>query len=79
MTFKEYLSIYLHELLEATIAVIIIKYILNKSMTYKEMITIIFIIGTVTFILENYDQDYKSNISQGIKFTIGSAIITKYI
>ena len=36
-------------------------------------------IGLITFILENYNTDFNSNIKQGITFSVGSQMMSTFM
>lgn len=74
----KYLKLYLREILEAFIAISVVRYIMEKELKLLDLLRASIIIGTVTFILENYSTDLKTNVTQGITFTVGNTLISKF-
>ena len=70
---------YLNEVLEALIAIIIIRVAMEKQLDMTIIIKESMLIGLFTFIIELYNPDLKSNISQGMSFTVGSQIMARHI
>jgi len=70
---------YLNEVLEALIAIVIIRVAMEKSIDVATVIKESMIIGVFTFILELYSPDLKSDVSQGISFTVGSQIMARHM
>lgn len=76
---KEWFLVYINEFLEAFISILIIRVAMEKEVHLKKMIYASLVIGLVTFILENYNKDFKSNIKQGITFSVGSQMISTFM
>lgn len=75
-TFQYYIKRYIEEFFQAFIAVSLVKYITDKKPTkIKEVILFSFYIGTITFILEEYDKSYAQNVKNGIRITAGSTLL----
>lgn len=74
---KDFVKIYLEEFMEAMIAITIVRFLLNKGIDFKEIILSSAIIGSVTFILENFSPDTKKSVKNGINFSIGSSLMNK--
>lgn len=69
---KHWVVIYIHEFLEVFISILIIRIAMDKQIDMYKIIQASAAIGFITFILENYNSDFKSNIKQGITFSVGS-------
>jgi len=76
---KKWLGIYIQEVLEAFIAILIIRIAVDKSIDFYKIILVSLVIGFVTMILENYNSTFNSNIKQGITFTAGSQMISGFL
>lgn len=76
---SEWILIYINEVFEALVSIIIIRVAIDKPIDLYKIIQASFAIGIVTFILENYDTDFKSNIKQGITFSVGSQMISHFM
>lgn len=71
--------LYLHECFEAFIAIAVIRIAVDKAFDFVKIIQASMIIGLLTFMLENYNKNLKSNIKQGITFTAGSQIVNSFM
>jgi hypothetical protein len=76
---KKWLGIYIQEVFEAFIAILIIRIAVDKSVDFYKIILVSLVIGFVTMILENYNSTFNSNIKQGITFTAGSQMISGFL
>lgn len=70
---------YLNEVLEAMIAIVIIRVAMEKTIEIATVIKESMIIGIFTFFLELYSPDLKTNVSQGISFTVGSQLMARHM
>lgn len=73
---KYYLKRYIQEVFEATISVLVFMFTLKKQFTLPEFTRIVFLIGFVTLILEEYNHEFFSEFKQGIHFTLGANAFT---
>ena len=71
-----YIRRYIQEVLEASIAILIVIYVFKKPFELNEVARMSLIIGAVTLVLEEYDKEYVLNIKQGILFTIGANLVS---
>lgn len=78
-SYQEILILYLNECFEAFIAILIIRIAVDKTIDIFRLIQASMLIGLLTFLLENYNKDLKSNIKQGITFTAGSQIVNTFV
>lgn len=76
---KHWVIIYIHEFLEAFISIMIIRIAMDKDLDMYKIIQASAVIGLITFILENYNSDFKSNIKQGITFSAGSQMMSSFM
>ncbi len=76
---KDWILIYINEVFEAFISIVIIRVAIDKPIHFNKLIQASLAIGLVTFFLENYDQDFKSNIKEGITFSVGSQMISHFM
>jgi hypothetical protein len=76
---NKWLWIYIQEVFEAFIAILIIRIAVDKSVDFYKIILVSLVIGFVTMILENYNSTFNSNIKQGITFTAGSQMIAGFL
>jgi capsular polysaccharide biosynthesis protein len=74
-----YAKHYMNEVLEAMIAIVIIRVAMDKPLVMPTIIKESIVIGFFTFILELYNPDLKTNVSQGISFTVGSQLMARHI
>lgn len=70
--FYYYIKRYIQEIIEASIGLIVVIFLLKKKFTLFDFSKIVFIIGFITLILEEYNVEYLNNFKQGIHFTLGS-------
>ena len=77
--YKRYIKHYLNEVLEALIAIVIIRTAMEKPLEFYNIAKESMVIGLFTFILEIYNPDLKTNVSQGISFTVGSQIMARHM
>ena len=75
---KTIIYAYLQEVFEAFVSILILQFAMGKSIDYSQIVKASFAIGVLTFLLEKYNPDFKSNITQGITFTVGSQIMTRF-
>lgn len=75
--FKKHLKHYINEFLEVLIALIVIKYTMDKTINLKEIFIMSMGVGFVTFLLEMYDEKFKENIRRGMGFAVGSQLMSK--
>ena len=76
---NKWVWIYIQEVFEAFIAILIIRIAIDKSIDFYRIIFVSLIIGFVTMILENYNSTFNSNLKQGITFTAGSQMIAGFL
>ena len=76
---KKWILIYIQEVLEAFVAILIIRIAIDKSVDLYRIILVSLVIGFVTMILENYNSTFNSNLKQGITFTAGSQMISGFL
>jgi hypothetical protein len=76
---KKWLLIYIQEVLEAFIAILIIRIAVDKSIDFYKIILVSLAIGFVTMILETYNSTFNSNLKQGITFTAGTQMISGFL
>ena len=74
--FKKHLKHYINEFFEVFIALIIIKYAMDKTIKLKEIIPMSIGIGFVTFLLELYNPNIKNNVRNGMSFTVGTQLMS---
>ena len=72
---KTRIQVYLHEVFEALISVIIIFLVTEKNMDVLRILKLSFIIGTITFCIEYYDHEFKQNLKKGMNFSVGGSLI----
>lgn len=75
--FKKHLKHYINEVLEAFIALIVIRYAMDKTINVKEVIIMSMSVGFITFLLELYNPNIKDSIRRGMSFTVGSQLMSK--
>ena len=76
---KHWVVIYIHEFLEVFISILIIRIAMDKQIDMYKIIQASAAIGFITFILENYNSEFKSNIKQGITFSVGSQMMSSFM
>lgn len=76
---KKMFTIYIHEFFEVFVSIIIIRLAMDKHVDIYRIVQASAVIGLVTFILENYNTDFKSNIKQGITFSVGSQMMSSFM
>jgi hypothetical protein len=78
-TLKKWILIYVQEVLEAFVAILIIRIAVDKDIDFYKITLVSLGIGFLTMILENYNSTFNSNLKQGITFTAGSQIISGFL
>jgi hypothetical protein len=73
------LTLYVQEVFEAMIAILVVRVAMEKEIHVRKMFVASCVIGLLTFVLEQYSPDFKSSVSQGISFSVGSQIISKFV
>lgn len=73
-----YLKRYIQEVLEAFVAILIIKVATDKQLVYINILKGSIFIGILTLLLEEYNPDFKEQIRQGITFTVGSQMMSQF-
>jgi hypothetical protein len=76
---KKMFWIYLHEVFEVFVSILIIRIAMDKQVDLQKIVQASAAIGLITFILENYNTDFKSNIKQGITFSVGSQMMSTFM
>jgi len=76
---KKYVQLYVIEIIEAFIAVFVIRLAINVKIDFTKICLESLGIGLITLILEQYSSDYANNIRQGILFTVGASLINRQI
>jgi hypothetical protein len=69
-----YIKYYIKEVIEAFVSIIIIRYAMEKPLHLPTLVQTSLLIGLVTCILEQFNPEFKSSVSQGITFTVGSQL-----
>lgn len=78
-TIHEWIMIYINEFVEAFVSIVIIRVAIDRPLHIYKLIQASAAIGLVTFILENFNSDFKSNVKQGITFSVGSQMISHFM
>ena len=76
-----YLTRYIEEVIQSCIAVSIIKILANTSNKEVDVFKIIqysILLGSITFILEEYDHKYAENVKTGIKVATGTTLLKSF-
>ena len=76
---KKMLLIYIHEFFEVFVSILIIRIAMDKHVDLIKIVQASAAIGFITFILENYSTEFKSNIKQGITFSVGSQMMSTFM
>ena len=76
---KKMLLIYIHEFFEVFVSILIIRIAMDKHVNLIKIVQASAAIGFITFILENYSTEFKSNIKQGITFSVGSQMMSTFM
>jgi hypothetical protein len=76
---KKLLLIYIHEFFEVFVSILIIRIAMDKHVNLIKIVQASAAIGFITFILENYSTEFKSNIKQGITFSVGSQMMSTFM
>jgi hypothetical protein len=76
---KKMLLIYIHEFFEVFVSILIIRIAMDKHVDLIKIVQASAAIGFITFILENYNTEFKSNIKQGITFSVGSQMMSTFM
>jgi hypothetical protein len=76
---KKLLLIYIHEFFEVFVSILIIRIAMDKHVDLIKIVQASAAIGFITFILENYNTEFKSNIKQGITFSVGSQMMSTFM
>lgn len=76
---KKLLLIYIHEFFEVFVSILIIRIAMDKHVDLIKIVQASAAIGFITFILENYSTEFKSNIKQGITFSVGSQMMSTFM
>jgi hypothetical protein len=77
---KYYSWRFLQELFEASAMILVINTIIPTSnskgdVNWKGTLRSIFLVACITFILEEYDPEVKSQVKSGMTFTLGSSLL----
>lgn len=73
-----YIKRYIQEVLEAFVAILIIKIATDKELIYINILKGSVFVGILTLLLEEYNPEFKEQIRQGITFTVGSQLMSQY-
>lgn len=73
-----YLKRYIQEVLEAFVAILIIKIATDKQLLFNEILKGSIFVGILTLLLEEYNPEFKEQIRQGITFTVGSQVMSQF-
>ena len=73
------LTIYIHECIEIFISILIIRIAMEKNINITEILKSSLLIGIVISILDLFSSDFKSNVKQGITYSVGSQIISTFM
>jgi hypothetical protein len=76
---KKMILTYIHEFFEVFVSILIIRMAMDKEVELTKVVKASAAIGLVTFILENYDTNFNSNIKQGITFSVGSQMMSTFM
>lgn len=76
---KKMISTYIHEFFEVFVSILIIRIAMDKAVDLTKIVQASAAIGLITFILENYNTDFNSNIKQGITFSVGSQMMSTFM
>lgn len=68
-------NIWLHEVFEALISVVIIFLVMEKEIDVFRILKLSLIIGSITYVIEFYDQEFKQNLKKGMNFSVGGSLI----
>lgn len=76
---RKMLTTYIHEFFEVFVSILIIRIAMDKGIDLMRIVQASAAIGLITFILENYNTDFNSNIKQGITFSVGSQMMSTFM
>jgi hypothetical protein len=76
---RKMILIYIHEFFEVFVSILIIRLAMDKGVDMMKIVKASAVIGFLTFILENYNTDFNSNIKQGITFSVGSQMMSTFM
>ena len=76
---KKMLLIYIREFFEVFISILIIRIAMDKPVDLTKIVQASAFLGFITFTLENYNTDFKSNIKQGITLSVGSQMMSTFM
>ena len=71
--------VYFHECVEIFVSILIIRIAMDKSVDFYRILQASMVIGFVTFMLEHYNSKFKSNVKQGITFSVGSQMMSQFM
>lgn len=71
----KFIKLYVHEVVEALVAIVVIRLAMEKDINWPKTIKASMLIGLLTYMIEQYSPDFKQNIRQGISFTVGSQLM----
>jgi hypothetical protein len=74
----EIIKRYAFEVLEAFVAILVIKIAMEKPIEMRTLLWESAVIGLLTFILESVDPQFNSSMRQGMTFTVGSQIMARH-
>ena len=72
---KHHIKRWINEVLEAVISICIITYFGKREFDTTTIIKLSLLVGTLTFILETWNEDLKNNVKSGMLFTSGASIL----
>ena len=73
-----YIQMYLKEVFEVLVSIIIIRIAIEKEIDIYVVIKESLMIGVLTFLLEFYNPDLKHNVKNGITYTVGTQLIGRH-
>jgi uncharacterized membrane protein YjjP (DUF1212 family) len=75
---RSFLSLYAQEVFEAAVCITIVQLVMDKQFDAFKLFKYSIMIGLMTYGLEKYNPDFKIGITQGITFTVGAQIMSKF-
>lgn len=76
---RSWLYLYLIEVFEAMVAIIVIRVALDKPIIFPKLLQESCLIGLLTLVLELYSPDYNTSVKSGLTFSVGTSLINQHL
>ena len=79
MDAEDFFEFYPMEVLEASIAIIVIQAIMDKPINYFNLIRLSLVVAAMTYLMKSFNKNYYENFKQGLQQALGYYVLYEFV